>query len=199
MRSCLYAKWICVVIDICTAAQITGLSHKQDSNLKWTSCTGEKEIRCSEIPPFFLRYTNSCHTWWLFMIGFFHLFLHFHPQGRHLNNVDGIVYNVVCLFMLISSTSVCLFPLLAVFVRRYDPYSKVFTREYYDHEAMRALRLQAIDKARSAERWGLILGTLGRQGSPKVLEVSPHQRFDRLHVLRPIVQWFVIFISVSFE
>uniref|UniRef100_A0A8C5DXR3 2-(3-amino-3-carboxypropyl)histidine synthase subunit 1 n=1 Tax=Gouania willdenowi TaxID=441366 RepID=A0A8C5DXR3_GOUWI len=53
---------------------------------------------------------------------------------------------------------------------RYDPYSKVFTREYYDHEAMRALRLQAIDKARVAQRWGLILGTLGRQGSPKVLE-----------------------------
>ncbi|KAF0030007.1 hypothetical protein F2P81_016738 [Scophthalmus maximus] len=52
----------------------------------------------------------------------------------------------------------------------YDPYSKVFSREYYDHEAMRALRLQAIDKARLAQRWGLILGTLGRQGSPKVLE-----------------------------
>ncbi|KAM3875501.1 2-(3-amino-3-carboxypropyl)histidine synthase subunit 1 [Diretmus argenteus] len=53
---------------------------------------------------------------------------------------------------------------------RYDPYSKVFSREYYDHKAMQALRLQAIDKARSAQRWGLILGTLGRQGSPKVLE-----------------------------
>lgn len=57
-------------------------------------------------------------------------------------------------------------------VCRYDPYSKVFTREYYDHEAMRALRLQAIDKARLAKKWGLIMGTLGRQGSPKVLEVS---------------------------
>lgn len=60
----------------------------------------------------------------------------------------------------------------AVFPHRYDPYSKVFTREYYDHEAMRALRLKAIDEARMAQRWGLILGTLGRQGSPKVLEVS---------------------------
>lgn len=55
---------------------------------------------------------------------------------------------------------------------RYDPYSKVFSREYYDHEAMRAFRLQAIDKARSAQSWGLILGTLGRQGNPKVLEVQ---------------------------
>lgn len=86
-----------------------------------------------------------------------------------------------------------------VCVCRYDPYSKVFTREYYDHEAMRALRLQAIDKARSAQRWGLILGTLGRQGSPKVLEVSLCAHFDRLHVLRPIVQWVVILISVSFS
>ncbi|KAF5904356.1 diphthamide biosynthesis protein 1, partial [Clarias magur] len=53
---------------------------------------------------------------------------------------------------------------------RYDPYSKVFSREYYDHEAMRANRLQAIEIARSAQRWGLILGTLGRQGNPNVLE-----------------------------
>ncbi|XP_061136931.1 2-(3-amino-3-carboxypropyl)histidine synthase subunit 1 isoform X1 [Syngnathus typhle] len=53
---------------------------------------------------------------------------------------------------------------------RYDPYSKIFSREHYDHEAMRALRLDAIRKARSAQRWGLILGTLGRQGNPKVLE-----------------------------
>ncbi|XP_008423167.1 2-(3-amino-3-carboxypropyl)histidine synthase subunit 1 [Poecilia reticulata] len=53
---------------------------------------------------------------------------------------------------------------------RYDPYSKVFSREYYDHKAMRVSRLQAIDQARLAQRWGLILGTLGRQGSPKVLQ-----------------------------
>ncbi|XP_048121406.1 2-(3-amino-3-carboxypropyl)histidine synthase subunit 1 isoform X2 [Alosa alosa] len=53
---------------------------------------------------------------------------------------------------------------------RYDPYSKVFSREYYDHQAMRAARLEAIDKARTAQRWGLILGTLGRQGNPKILE-----------------------------
>ncbi|KAL6471169.1 hypothetical protein MHYP_G00198190 [Metynnis hypsauchen] len=53
---------------------------------------------------------------------------------------------------------------------RYDPYSKVFSREYYEHEAMRASRLQAIERARSAQRWGLILGTLGRQGNPKILE-----------------------------
>uniref|UniRef100_A0A3B3S354 2-(3-amino-3-carboxypropyl)histidine synthase subunit 1 n=1 Tax=Paramormyrops kingsleyae TaxID=1676925 RepID=A0A3B3S354_9TELE len=53
---------------------------------------------------------------------------------------------------------------------RYDPYSKVFSREYYDHSAMRAARRKATEDARSAHTWGLILGTLGRQGSPKVLE-----------------------------
>ncbi|XP_072548076.1 2-(3-amino-3-carboxypropyl)histidine synthase subunit 1 [Salminus brasiliensis] len=53
---------------------------------------------------------------------------------------------------------------------RYDPYNKVFSRERYDHEAMRANRQQAIERARSAQRWGLILGTLGRQGNPKILE-----------------------------
>uniref|UniRef100_A0A8C4X891 2-(3-amino-3-carboxypropyl)histidine synthase subunit 1 n=1 Tax=Erpetoichthys calabaricus TaxID=27687 RepID=A0A8C4X891_ERPCA len=53
---------------------------------------------------------------------------------------------------------------------RYDPYSKVFSREYYDHEAMRGIRKQAIESAKRAKNWGLILGTLGRQGNPKILE-----------------------------
>ncbi|TRY93459.1 hypothetical protein DNTS_005319 [Danionella cerebrum] len=58
---------------------------------------------------------------------------------------------------------------------RYDPYSKVFSREYYDHEAMRATRLKTIERARSAQSWGLILGTLGRQGNPKILELLEAQ------------------------
>ncbi|RHZ63297.1 hypothetical protein Glove_330g71 [Diversispora epigaea] len=53
---------------------------------------------------------------------------------------------------------------------RYDPYSKKFTRERYDHKDMYALRKHAIDLAKNAKKFGLILGTLGRQGSPKVLE-----------------------------
>lgn len=81
---------------------------------------------------------------------------------------------------------------LSVPVCRYDPYSKVFSREYYDHKAMHATRLQAIDQARLAQRWGLILGTLGRQGSPKVLEVSLHPCFSSLLVPRLLVQSLVI-------
>ncbi|KAI8507356.1 Diphthamide biosynthesis protein 1 [Branchiostoma belcheri] len=53
---------------------------------------------------------------------------------------------------------------------RYDPYSKVFSREYYDIELMHHNRHQAIQTAAHGNKFGLILGTLGRQGSPKVLE-----------------------------
>lgn len=53
---------------------------------------------------------------------------------------------------------------------RYDPYDKKFTEEFYDHELMRKNRKAAIESAKSAHKFGVILGTLGRQGSPKVLE-----------------------------
>lgn len=52
---------------------------------------------------------------------------------------------------------------------RYDPYSRLLTREEYDHAAMRAHRTRALESARGARVWGLILGTLGRQGSPALL------------------------------
>ncbi|XP_078278521.1 2-(3-amino-3-carboxypropyl)histidine synthase subunit 1, partial [Rhinoraja longicauda] len=53
---------------------------------------------------------------------------------------------------------------------RYDPYSKVLSREYYDHVQMQTIRKEAIATAAKAKMWGLILGTLGRQGSPKIME-----------------------------
>ena len=53
---------------------------------------------------------------------------------------------------------------------RYDPYSKVFSREYYDHEKMKSNRDKEIQRAALGRRWGLILGTLGRQGHPKILQ-----------------------------
>ena len=71
---------------------------------------------------------------------------------------------------------------------RYDPYSKTMTRERYDHAGMQAARRAAIASAAaslpglqraggsgtagdaaSCKPWGLVLGTLGRQGSPAVL------------------------------
>ena len=62
---------------------------------------------------------------------------------------------------------------------RYDPYGKVMTREEYDHGAMREARWGAVAAAARAlegggggarKPWGLVLGTLGRQGSPAVLD-----------------------------
>ncbi|XP_036351997.2 2-(3-amino-3-carboxypropyl)histidine synthase subunit 1 [Ochotona princeps] len=58
---------------------------------------------------------------------------------------------------------------------RYDPYSKVLSREHYDHQRMQTARQDAIAAARTAKSWGLILGTLGRQGSPKILEHLEHR------------------------
>ncbi|KAF2668168.1 hypothetical protein BT63DRAFT_388200 [Microthyrium microscopicum] len=52
---------------------------------------------------------------------------------------------------------------------RYDPYSRKLTRESYDHEELYTLRRQAVLKAQKATKWGLILGTLGRQGNPNTL------------------------------
>ena len=75
---------------------------------------------------------------------------------------------------------------------RYDPYSKKLTRERYDHREMQAVRDQAVQTARrsitafssaisecdndSTPLWGVILGTLGRQGNFKQLQVLFYAR-----------------------
>ncbi|KAJ9058645.1 Diphthamide biosynthesis protein 1 [Entomophthora muscae] len=62
---------------------------------------------------------------------------------------------------------------------RYDPYSKKFTREHYDHQEMHSVRKHAIQTAKSAKHFGLILGTLGRQGSPVILKTLQKKLEDR--------------------
>ncbi|KAI2462859.1 putative diphthamide synthesis protein-domain-containing protein [Annulohypoxylon bovei var. microspora] len=52
---------------------------------------------------------------------------------------------------------------------RYDPYSRKLTRETYGHEEMQTLRREAITTAKKAKKWGLILGSLGRQGNPHTM------------------------------
>jgi 2-(3-amino-3-carboxypropyl)histidine synthase len=49
---------------------------------------------------------------------------------------------------------------------RYDPYSRKFTREGYDKKQMVEIRKNAVDIARGANKFGIILGALGRQGNP---------------------------------
>ncbi|WVQ95545.1 diphthamide biosynthesis protein 1 [Kwoniella sp. CBS 9459] len=59
---------------------------------------------------------------------------------------------------------------------RYDPYSKKFTRETYEHTEMRGIRGDAVKEARKglvehgSGSWAVLLGTLGRQGSLAVLK-----------------------------
>jgi 2-(3-amino-3-carboxypropyl)histidine synthase len=52
---------------------------------------------------------------------------------------------------------------------RYDPYSRKLSRETYAHDEMLDMRSSAIDTAKRAKKWGLILGALGRQGNPHTL------------------------------
>lgn len=55
-------------------------------------------------------------------------------------------------------------------VYKYDPYSKKLTLEEYNHEEMHQVRKSAISSARNAKKFGLILGSLGRQGNPEILD-----------------------------
>jgi 2-(3-amino-3-carboxypropyl)histidine synthase len=54
---------------------------------------------------------------------------------------------------------------------RYDPYSKTLTDEKYETEKMKSIRHSAIHTAMdpSIKTFGIILGTLGRQGNPAIL------------------------------
>lgn len=52
---------------------------------------------------------------------------------------------------------------------KYDPYSKKLTEELYDHKQMHDIRKDSISIARNAQTFGIVLGTLGRQGSTRIL------------------------------
>ncbi|KAF2154186.1 diphthamide biosynthesis protein 1 [Myriangium duriaei CBS 260.36] len=62
---------------------------------------------------------------------------------------------------------------------RYDPYSRRLTHETYDHKEMLSLRQVAIQSARTARKWGLILGSLGRQGNPHTMTLIENQLRER--------------------
>ncbi|KZT41094.1 diphthamide synthesis protein [Sistotremastrum suecicum HHB10207 ss-3] len=75
---------------------------------------------------------------------------------------------------------------------RYDPYSKKITRERYDHGEMRSIRDEAVKKAQDSivairtadtksSMWGVILGTLGRQGSFRQLQAITNQLSTSAH------------------
>ncbi|KAJ7774300.1 putative diphthamide synthesis protein-domain-containing protein [Mycena maculata] len=101
-----------------------------------------------------------------------------------LDDVDALIYLGDGRFhlesIMIANPSVPAF--------RYDPYSKKLTRERYDHREMHTVRDDAVQAARKsisafaredavsdAPLWGVVLGTLGRQGSFKQLQAIAHQ------------------------
>ncbi|XP_047321409.1 2-(3-amino-3-carboxypropyl)histidine synthase subunit 1 [Impatiens glandulifera] len=53
---------------------------------------------------------------------------------------------------------------------RYDPYIGSLFLEEYNHKGMKECRKNAICKAKGVKNWGIVLGTLGRQGNPKILD-----------------------------
>ncbi|KAF2309394.1 hypothetical protein GH714_001898 [Hevea brasiliensis] len=59
-------------------------------------------------------------------------------------------------------------PEISVF--RNDPYLGKLFLEEYDHQGMKETRKRAIGRAREAKSWGIVLGTLGRQGNPRILD-----------------------------
>ena len=74
---------------------------------------------------------------------------------------------------------------------RYDPYGKTLTEESYDHAAMHTLRRQAAHQAKTAQTFGIILGTLGRQGNPAIVQqiqtsLRRHQKRSFLMLLSEI-------------
>ncbi|WRT70573.1 diphthamide biosynthesis protein 1 [Kwoniella shivajii] len=89
-----------------------------------------------------------------------------------LGEIDGLIYVGDGRFHLESIMIAN--PTVPAF--RYDPYSKKFTRETYEHTEMRGIRGDAVKEARKglvekgSGSWAVLLGTLGRQGSLSVLK-----------------------------
>uniref|UniRef100_A0A0M3KJ27 2-(3-amino-3-carboxypropyl)histidine synthase subunit 1 n=1 Tax=Anisakis simplex TaxID=6269 RepID=A0A0M3KJ27_ANISI len=54
---------------------------------------------------------------------------------------------------------------------QYDPYSRKLTHEVYDYERMLQIRSDAVNRAKTAKKFGIIQGTLGRQGNIRIVEV----------------------------
>nr|MBE5724782.1 putative diphthamide biosynthesis protein 1 [Cucujiformia] len=53
---------------------------------------------------------------------------------------------------------------------KYDPYEKEFTREYYSYEEMNSYRNMCVEYSAKCCKFGVIMGTLGKQGNPSVVE-----------------------------
>jgi 2-(3-amino-3-carboxypropyl)histidine synthase len=89
------------------------------------------------------------------------------PRMSRDQHIDGLLYLGDGRFHLESA--MIHNPTLPAY--RYDPYSRRLTHETYDHARLLSDRSAALVQARSARKWGLILGSLGRQGNPHTLQL----------------------------
>ena len=75
---------------------------------------------------------------------------------------------------------------------RYDPYSRRLTHETYDHDTLLSDRSKALAQARKAKKWGLILGSLGRQGNPQTMTMIEN------HLREKGISWVNLLLSEIF-
>lgn len=106
----------------------------------------------------------------------------------HIHNVDVLIYLGDGRFHL--EAAMIANPHLRAF--RYDPYEKKFTEEFYDYKNMMRIRADNVSVAKLANKFGLILGTLGHQGSPKVM-LTLKESLTRLNKVSVIVLMSEIF------
>ena len=68
---------------------------------------------------------------------------------------------------------------------QYNPFNHRFTIEEYDNKSMKAIRFDQIEKFKKAKYFGIIFGTLGRQGNPSILKrlCALLDKFDKKYVI----------------
>ena len=68
---------------------------------------------------------------------------------------------------------------------QYNPFNHRFTIEEYDNKSMKAIRFDQIEKFKKAKYFGIIFGTLGRQGNPLILKrlCALLDKFEKKYVI----------------
>jgi len=105
-----------------------------------------------------------------------------------LSNSENVVF--VCDGRFHLESSMIMNPSLNFY--QYNPYTKEFTIEKYDTPKMHSIRYSNVEQAKHAKKFGVILGTLGRQGSTSILK----QVTERLQSKN--LDYFVILLSEIF-
>ena len=68
---------------------------------------------------------------------------------------------------------------------QYNPFNHRFTIEEYDYKLMKKIRLEQIEKFKNMKFFGIIFGTLGRQGNPYILKrlCNLLDKYDKKYII----------------